>query len=302
MKIIITGGSGLIGRALTNSLTHDGHQVVILSRNPERVRGLPAGATVVGWDGKRAAGWAEHVNGAQAVVNLAGAGVANARWTEARKRQILESRINAGQAVVEAIQGVNTKPEVVIQSSAVGYYGPRSDESVPERSRPGDDFLAGVCQDWEASTAEIGNIGIRLVSIRTGVVLSLVGGAFPRLALPFKFFAGGPVGSGQQWFPWIHMADEVGAIRFLIEKETASDSFNLTAPKPLTNAEFAKVLGRVMGRPAFMPAPAFMMKLVFGEMSTVLLDGQKAMPYGLLEAGYQFKFPDAESALRDLLT
>lgn len=301
MKVIITGGSGLIGRALTASLAADDHEVIILSRTPERVSGLPNGARAEAWNGKTAEGWGHLVEGAGAIVNLAGAGVADGRWTEDRKRLILDSRVNAGNAIVEAVRAAKSKPNVVLQSSAVGYYGPHGIEDVTEQTPPGDDYLAGVCQAWEASTAEIGNLGIRRIELRSGVVLSMDGGALPKMIMPFQFFAGGPIGSGRQRVPWIHIDDEVGAIRFLIDKETSSGPFNLTAPTPLSNAEFGRVIGKVMGRPAFVPTPAFAMKLLFGEMSTVLLDGQCAKPFALLEAGYQFKFPDAESALRDLL-
>jgi uncharacterized protein (TIGR01777 family) len=301
MRIIIPGGSGLIGRALTADLTAVGYEVVILSRSPEKVKGLPGGARAEGWDGQSAAGWGHLADGAGAIVNLAGESLAAGRWTSERKRRILESRVKPGQAVVEAVEAAQNKPGVVIQSSAVGFYGPRGDEEIAETAAPGTDFLANLCREWEASTAPIGGMGVRLVVIRTGLVLSLEGGALPRILLPFKLFVGGPVGSGRQWWPWIHIADVVPAILFLIETETAPGPYNLTAPNPLTNTQFSRVVGRVLGRPALMPVPAFALQLLFGEMSTVLLDGQRVMPYALREAGFTFRFPDAESALQDLL-
>lgn len=301
MSIIITGGTGLIGRALAAELVADNETVIILTRVPERAQGLPAGVRVEQWDGRSAEGWGQLADGAKAIVNLAGAGVADSRWSPERKRLIIDSRKKASAAVVEAVSAAKTKPDVVVQASAVGFYGAKNKGDLTERAEPGDDFLSEVCKEWEASAAAIGDMGIRLVTTRTGVVLSLNGGAFPKILLPFKFFAGGPIGNGKQWFPWIHIADEVAAIRFLIDKEVAPGPYNLTAPNVVTNAEFSKILGQVMGRPAFMPAPAIAFELLFGEMSTVLLDGQKAIPHALVEAGFQFKFPEAEGALRDLV-
>jgi hypothetical protein len=306
MRIIITGGSGLIGRALTASLAADKHEVIVLSRDPEWVVGLPKGARAVQWDGRSAAGWGSLADGADAIVNLAGESVAgesilSMRWTAARKKRILESRLNAGKAVVEAVRSAKNKPKVLIQSSAVGYYGPRNGADLEEDAPAGNDFLANVCKQWEAATAEVEKLGVRRAIIRTGVVLSTEGGVLPLQMLPFKLFAGGPIGSGAQAYPWIHIADEVGAIRFLIETEAASGVFNLTAPEPLNNKEFGQVLGRVMGRPAFIPTPGFVFKIAFGEVSTLLLDGQRPIPSRLTGLGYQFKFPAAEAALRDLL-
>ena len=301
MRIVITGGAGLIGRALTAGLAADGHEVILLSRAPGRVTGLPAGARAEGWDGRTAAGWGPLADGAQAIVNLAGESLAAGRWTAERKRRIRESRLNAGRAVVQAAEMAGRAPRVVVQSSAVGYYGPQGDQELAEETPPASDFLAQLCVDWEASTAPVEAMGVRRVVIRSGVVLSAGDGALPRMLLPFKLFAGGPLGGGRQWLPWIHIADEAAAIRFLIEKEEAAGPFNLTAPHPLTNAEFGRVVGRVLGRPAWMPAPAFALRLALGEMATVVLDGQRAVPRRLLGLGFTFRFPEAEAALRDLL-
>jgi uncharacterized protein (TIGR01777 family) len=303
MRIIITGGSGLIGRALAASLAADGHEAILLSRTPERATGLPVGVRAAGWDGRTAAGWGYLADGAEAIVNLAGESIAAGRWTPERKRRIRDSRLDAGRAVVEAVRAATDRPRVVIQASAVGYYGPRGDEEITEQTPPGDNFLAqAVVVEWEASTAPVEALGVRRAVIRTGVVLSEAGGALPRLLLPFKFFAGGPLGSGRQWFPWIHIADEVGAIRFLIDSQAASGPFNLSAPNPLTNAEFSRILRHVLGRPTFVPTPAPALRLLFGEMATVLLDGQRALPRRLLDLGFIFRFQEAEAALRDLLT
>ena len=301
MRTIITGGSGLIGRALAVELAAAEHEVIILSRAPGRVSGLPAGARAVGWDGRSAEGWQDLADGAAAIVNLAGESIAAGRWTAARKRRIAESRRQAGAAVVQAVAGAATKPQVLIQASAVGYYGPRGDETITEDAAAGADFLAQVCVPWEASTEPVERLGVRRVVIRTGIVLSRDGGALPRMMLPFRLFAGGPLGSGRQGFPWIHNADEVSAIRWLIEREDASGPFNLAAPETLTNAEFSRVLGRVMRRPSFMPTPGFALRLVLGELATLLLDGQRQVPRRLLDLGFTFRFPTAEAALRDLL-
>lgn len=301
MRVIITGGSGLIGRPLCAALLKEGHDVVVLSRNPSRVKAMPAGVQLLAWNGKTANGWGDTVNGAGAVINLAGEGLADGRWTDERKARILNSRINAGKAVLQAIEQAPNKPAVLIQSSAVGYYGPRQDEIITEASGPGSDFLARLCFDWEASTAPAEKLGLRRPVIRTGIVLSKEGGAFPKLVLPFRLFAGGPIGSGKQWYPWIHIEDEVRAILFLLSHESATGPFNLTAPNPLTNRALAKTIGKVMGRPALLPAPGFAMKALFGEMSTVLLDGQRAIPQRLLEFGFTFNYPTAEEALRNLL-
>jgi len=301
MRIIITGGTGLIGKALSTALLADGHQVIVLSRNPDKAINTPSGLQLEKWDGKSTAGWGHLVDGAGAIVNLAGEGIADGRWSAERKKLIRESRVHVGLAVQDAVKQATEKPKVVLQSSAVGYYGPTKDEMITENSPPGADFLAKVCFDWEASTVPLVQMGIRRPVLRTGVVLSTEGGAFPKMMLPFKFFAGGPIGSGKQWLPWIHLEDEVRAIQFLLNHESATGPFNLAAPTPVTNKEFGKTLGKVMERPALAPAPAFVMKTVFGEMSTVLLDGQRAIPNRLEEAGFTFKFPTLEAALRDLL-
>jgi hypothetical protein len=301
MHVIITGGTGLIGRHLAQDLAADGHRVSILTRHPEKHQGLSGQIQLIGWDAKTTEGWAQLVDEADAVVNLTGAGIADARWTPARKQLIRDSRVDAGQALVAAIRAAQSKPRVLIQASAVGYYGPCGDELITEESPPGKDFLAQVCVQWEASTAPVEDMGVRRAIIRTGIVLSQQGGALPRMLLPFKLFVGGPLGNGKQYFPWIHIQDEVRAIRFLLELDQASGAYNLTAPNPPTNAEFSRALGKVLGRPAFLPTPALALKILFGEMATVLLDGQRAVPERLLQQGFSFRFTEAEEALRDIL-
>lgn len=306
MRVIIAGGTGLIGLALAAELAGAGYEVVLLSRSPERAAGLPSGVRAERWDGRTAQGWGKLADGAAAIVNLAGENLAGesffpSRWTPERKERIVRSRLNAGAAVVEAVQAAAAKPRVVIQSSGIGVYGPRQDEEISEASSAGSDFLATLAVQWEASTAGVEALGVRRAVIRTGAVLSKAGGALTRMVLPFRLFAGGWFGNGRQWLSWIHVADQAGAIRFLIENPQASGLFNLCAPQPLTGRDFGRCIGRVMGRPAFLPVPAFAMRLAFGEVATVVLDGQRALPKRLLDLGFRFRFPDADAALRDLL-
>jgi len=301
MRVIITGGTGLIGRALAADLAFELYEVIVLTRHPERATRLPKGVRAEGWDGRTAAGWGRLADGADAIINLAGESIASGWWTAARKRRILESRVNAGRAVVEAVNGATRKPGLVIQASAVGYYGPHGDEEVTEALPAGNDFLADVCREWEASTAEVQAMGVRRAVLRTGIVLSRTGGPLPVMRLPFQFFVGGPLGGGKQWFPWIHIADEIGAIRFAMKKTEAQGVFNVCSPNPLTNAAFSRTLAKVMRRPSFMPAPAFAVRLMLGELSTLLLDGQREIPQRLQQLGFRFRFSEAEAALRDLL-
>ncbi len=307
MRVIITGGTGLIGRALAADLASAGYEVILLSRRPERAAGLPSGVRAERWDGRTAEGWGKLADGATAIVNLAGENLAGegffpSRWTPERKERIIRSRLNAGAAVVEAVKAAVVKPRVVIQSSGIGVYGPRQDEELSEEAPVGSDFLATLAVQWEASTADVEALGVRRAVIRTGAVLSRAGGALTRMVLPFRLFAGGWFGSGRQWLSWIHVADQAEAIRFLIENPQASGLFNLCAPQPLTGRDFGRCIGRVMGRPALLPVPAIVMRLVFGEVTTVVLDGQRVLPKRLLDLGFRFRFPDAESALRDLLS
>jgi uncharacterized protein (TIGR01777 family) len=302
MKIVITGGTGFIGRALVGELTGAGHQVVALSRNAEKGRRVLGDIAVVAqWDGKSASGWAEHADSTGAIVNLAGESISSGRWTRSKKARILKSRLDAGQAVVEAILNAGRKPKVVIQSSGIGYYGPRSDE-VDESSAAGSGFLPQVAQEWEASTKKVQEMGVRQIVVRTGVVLGKSGGALPRLLTPFRLFIGGPLGNGKQYFPWIHLRDEVKAIRFLAESEKLEGPFNLVAPESLTMKDFSVMLGKVMKRPSWLKVPGFALRLVFGQMAEeVLLSGQRALPRRLMQAGYEFAYPSLEPALREIL-
>ncbi len=299
MRVVITGGSGLIGRALARNLSE--HEVVLLTRDPDRVKSLPPGVRAARWDGRTGDGWASLLSGETAIVHLAGESVAEGRWTAAKKRRIRDSRVVSGQAVMDALRKAPVKPRVLVQASAVGYYGGHGDEAVPESTPPGRDFLSSVCEEWEASTAEAESLGVRRAVARTGIVLAREGGALPAMSLPFKMMIGGRIGDGRQWFPWIHGDDEVGALRFLLEREDARGAFNLTAPHPVINRELTRTLARVLRRPGFLPVPGFALRLAVGEMAGSLLQGQRAVPSRLLELGYVFRWPDLEPALLDLL-
>lgn len=300
MKVIITGGTGLIGQALAEDLAADGHDVILLSRSTGTVVGLSTSVRVEKWDGRTATGWGHLVEGADAIVNLAGANLSAGRWTAKRKQEILQSRQDPGAAVVQAVQAAKNKPAVVVQVAAIGYYGSSETELFDEEDGPGTDFLASVCQEWEASTKGVEDLGVRRVVVRMAVVLSKKGGALPRMLLPFKLFVGGPIGSGKQWMSWVHLADAVRALRFLIETPQAQGVVNLSAT-PLTNRQLSKIIGKVLHRPSFIPVPAFVLKLLFGEMSMVLLDGQRVSSKRLESLGFQFRYPEAEAALMDLL-
>jgi uncharacterized protein (TIGR01777 family) len=299
MRIIISGGTGFIGKALTKSLLAEGHQVWILTRNLQSAQ-LVEGACGIGWDGQTTTGWGEMISQVDAIVNLAGENLGSGSWTGARRIRILSSRVEAGKVIYEAIRLANPRPQVLIQASAVGFYGPHGAEPVTEESAPGRGFLAEVCEAWEASSQPIEELGVRRVVIRTGVVLSKNEGALPRMILPFKLYVGGPLGNGRQGLPWIHPVDEVAAIRFLLESEKARGVFNLSAPEPLSNADFGHVLAKVMRRPYWLPVPAFTLRLLLGEMSTLVLEGQYMLPKRLQDLGFNFRFTTAEAALQDL--
>ncbi|MBI4928999.1 MAG: TIGR01777 family protein, partial [Anaerolineae bacterium] len=282
MRIVILGGTGLIGKAFTNEMIRAHHELVIVTRSPESMRSQ-TGVAYARWNGRNAEGWAEHVDGADAIVNLAGENIGGRRWTAQQKKRILESRLSAGAAVVAAVKQAVQKPRIVFQVSGVGYYGILNPAPCDEQAAPGDDFLARVSQAWEESTREVESMGVRRVIGRTGAVLSLEGGALPRMLLPFRLLTGGPLGSGKQWLSWIHIKDQVRAMRFLLESETASGVYNLTSPEPVTNAVFGRCIGKVLRRPYWIPAPGFALRLVLGEMSTLVLDGQQVIPQRLLD-------------------
>lgn len=297
MKVIITGASGIIGKALTQALHQQEHDVIGLSRNPDRYRDdiIP----YLQWDAKSGDGWYSEIDETTVIVNLAGENIGAGRWSNDRKERILNSRIYAGKAVVDAIQRAESKPLAVIQMSAIGYYESNVDKEQTEEDPKGEGFLADVVEEWEKSTDEVDDLGVRRVILRTGPVLTKEGGALPRMALPVKLFVGGKLGDGKQMFPWIHLKDVVGVLLYAMENDIQG-VYNLTAPNPVTNKEMTKALGKVFRRPTFLFVPAFVIRILFGEMATVVLDGQNGVPEKLEKAGYKFQFDDVENALRDI--
>ncbi len=301
MRAVVAGGTGFIGSALVRSLTQDGHEVVVLSRAASGQKPLP-GVTFVPAGGRSGAAWSRHLDGADVLVNLAGENISSGWWTRARKKRLRQSRLDAGAAVMDALARVASPPAVLVQASATGCYGDRGDAPVDESAPCGTGFLAELARDWEASTAGAEALGVRRVVVRTAVVLGAHGGALPRLLAPFRFFLGGPLGSGRQYFPWIHLADEVAAIRFLMDHASASGPFNLAAPGAVTQDALARAVGRALGRPSFVRAPAGLLRLVMGEMARELfLGGVRAVPRRLVELGFAFRFPDLAAALADIL-
>lgn len=299
MRIIIAGGSGFLGSSLIAALAKGGHDVVTLSRStpsgganePRRVAWSPDGTV---------GSWAAAIEGADAVVNLAGEPIAAKRWTPAQKARIVQSRVLATRSLAGAMRAAAQPPATFISGSAVGFYGPHGDELVTETTPAGRDFLADVCVQWEAEAVKA-PAGTRVVTIRTGLVLARDGGALPRMLPPFWLGAGGPLGSGQQYWPWIHKDDWVALVRFALESPVVRGPVNATAPHPVTSAEFAQGLGRALHRPAFLPAPAFALRLLLGEMAEgLLLSGQRALPAKAEQAGFRFTYKNLPSALSQL--
>ncbi|HMD40842.1 MAG TPA: TIGR01777 family oxidoreductase [Candidatus Acidoferrum sp.] len=301
MKILVTGSSGLVGTALVRSLARDGHTVCRLVRPQSTAKGESKDGFDVAWNPATGELGGAAV-GADAVVNLAGASIADGRWSAERKAQFRSSRIDTTRSLVNALAKMNARPRVLLSASATGIYGDRGDEILTEESQPGNDFLANLGKDWEAEAVKAEAIGIRVVRARIGIVLSRDGGALPPMLLPFKFFAGGKLGSGKQWMSWITLEDLIEILRFALEKGDVRGPINVISPQPVQNAEFTKILGRTIHRPALLPAPAFALRLALGEMAdALLLSGQRVLPQKLQHFGYQFLHPDLSSALAAIL-
>jgi uncharacterized protein len=300
MKVLVTGATGFVGQRVVRQLLNDGDEVVVLTRN------IAKGALYLGnkckyfqWSDTSTLPPEEAFQGVDAVINLMGEGIAEKRWDEAQKKKIYDSRIVATSKLLERIQAMAKKPSVLVSASAIGIYGNRGDEELTEQSSTADDFLARVCKDWETEAFKAKGLGMRVAVIRTGVVLGKDGGALKKMLPIFKLGAGGPVGSGGQYMSWIHV-DDIASMYVHAAKDSSFEGIlNGTAPYPATSKEFAKQLGKTLGRPAFAPAPAFALKLVFGEMSQVLLDGQKVLPTKFKEKKFRFRFPTLEMALKE---
>ncbi|WP_248733128.1 TIGR01777 family oxidoreductase [Pseudomonas sp. MWU13-2517] len=295
MHILLTGGTGLIGRQLCRYWLAQGHRLTVWSRDPEQVAKL-CGEHVLG------VGRLQEVIGAvDAVINLAGAPIADRPWTKKRKTLLWSSRISLTETLLAWMEGLEQKPAVLISGSAVGWYGDGGERELNEASGPvQDDFPSQLCIAWEETALRAEALGVRVVLVRTGLVLAAEGGFLSRLLLPFKLALGGPIGDGRQWMPWVHIKDQIALIDFLLHKPDASGPYNACAPHPVRNREFAKTLGRVLHRPAFMPLPALALKIGLGELSGLLLGGQKAVPERLLAAGFTFQFTELHAALEDL--
>ncbi|MCG3175123.1 MAG: Epimerase family protein [Candidatus Omnitrophica bacterium] len=301
VKIILAGGTGFIGRALLRRLLDDGHDVVLLSRSAHPFTGFHHDRLrTVAWDGQSPGEWTRQFDGADAVVNLSGAGIADGRWSAGRKRLLVESRLKSTHALVTAMLGARPKPQVFVCASAVGYYGDVPSGEVAESAPQGRDFLADLCGQWEKAAMEAQELGVRVVCARIGVVLALEGGALGKFIPPFKAFIGGPLGSGRQAFPWIHRDDVAGAIAHLISNKHVRGPVNLTAPETLTMRQFCDELGRAMRRPSWLPVPGFALRLLLGELAGMVLTGQRAVPAKLAQSGYAFKYPHANQALAEI--
>ncbi|MBS1818021.1 MAG: TIGR01777 family oxidoreductase [Acidobacteria bacterium] len=301
MKIVIAGGTGFLGRPLCEGLVRDGHEVVVLTRSEHA--SVPAGVRAVAWDPKRAAApWAGEIDGSAAVINLAGEPIADHRWTAAQKHRIEDSRVAATERIVQAIASAEAPPALLLNGSAVGFYGHCGDAVVTEETGAGHDFLAAVCRRWEAQAVAASSSTTRVVCLRTGLVLSKRGGALPKLLPAFKLGVGGRLGSGKQYWPWIHHQDWVNLVRFIVATPGVVGPINATAPAPVTNAEFSGELGRALGRPTFFPVPRLALVVLLGEMAdAMLLSGQRAVPARAQQLGFTFAYPTLALALDAIL-
>jgi uncharacterized protein (TIGR01777 family) len=298
MNLVLTGASGFIGSKLVERLGQS-HDLKLLTRRQPKKTGLPRTQWII-WEPGAPGEWERCIEGADGIINLAGEPIAKKRWSLEQKDRIRFSRVNTTRALVRAIAKTKHKPKFLINGSAVGYYGPRGDELLTENSPAGAGFLADVCREWEDEARHAQSDRVRVALLRTGIVLGKGEGALAKMVKPFKLFAGGYLGSGKQWMPWIHVEDEVGLIQFLIEKETASGAFNATAPNPVTMEEFCKKLASVLNRPSWAPVPAPVLRLLLGEMAEMLLTGQRALPKAAQDLGYVFRYRNIFDALQSL--
>ncbi|MEO1006516.1 MAG: TIGR01777 family oxidoreductase [Cyanobacteria bacterium J06638_38] len=304
MKIAITGATGLVGSRLVAVLNQKGHQILVLTRNPSKAqKTFPASVysnlEIVQYSPLESGSWQQHISGCDAVVNLAGEPIAE-RWSPQLKNAIMESRQLGTRKLVEAISMAESKPQVLVSGSAVGYYGTSETNAFDETSDSGSDFLAQVCQNWEAEAQKVTESGVRLVILRIGIVLAN-GGALGKMIGPFKMFAGGPIGSGRQWFSWIHRDDLVNLIAQAIEQEDMSGTYNATAPNPVRMGTLCQVLGEVMNRPSWLPVPDFVLEVLLGDGAIVVLEGQQVLPKKTKASGFNFQYAELKPALREIV-
>ncbi|EHQ91011.1 TIGR01777 family oxidoreductase [Desulfosporosinus youngiae] len=301
MNVLIFGGTGFLGRHLTEELLSCGYQVSVITRNRQMIANkIESDVELLEWDNTTPLSSIRNLGAIDGVINFAGESIGNRRWTDSVKPEILNSRINSTRAIVNAINDGTIKPKVLINASAVGYYGSHQNEKITESEAPGQDFLAEVCRKWEAEAYKVHKQSTRVVTIRIGIVLGSQG-ALARMVTPYKFYVGGPLGKGDQWLSWIHIQDLLRMLRFIIEQDQVTGPVNGTAPNPVTMKDFSKTLGEVLGRPSWLPAPEFLLRMALGQMSEMLLHGQRAIPKKIVEAGFEFRFPDLKSALEDAL-
>lgn len=301
-KIIVTGAAGLIGRNLCRILAERGDEITVFTRNPDGAKKkLPFVKEFVKWDTYSSADYSEYIDGKDAVIHLAGASVAGSKWTESYKKEILSSRIVSTKTIVDSIANCKNKPDVLVCSSAIGFYGSTNDDIITEASPAGDDFLAGVCKEWERTACKVESFGVRRVSIRTGIVLDKNGGALSKMLTPFRLFAGGPLGSGHQWFSWIHWRDLCRIYIYALDDKYLNGEVNAVSPNPITMYEFAECLGRVMNRPSVVNIPEFVLRILLGEGADAVLASQRVIPQKLQNAGFKFEFTQPEEALKDIL-
>jgi hypothetical protein len=302
MKIVLAGATGFIGQKLIQRLLQEKHELILLTRDPEKAaQKFGRVLTPFKWDGRTQGDWLRLIDGADAVINLTGESIAGKRWNRRQKEKIRSSRIEATQIIVQAIEAAENKPSALINASAVGYYGDVPTDTVTEKYPASTDFLGMLSEKWENTAMQAKVFGVRVVCPRIGIVLGADGGALEKMILPFKLFAGGPLGSGNQWFPWIHIDDLIGAFLFVLKNQDISGAVNFTAPNPVTMKEFCTKLGKVLGRPSWIPVPVIVLRLAVGEFANFLLSGQKAVPEKLAKLGYDFTYEDVESALRNIL-
>lgn len=301
MKLILTGGTGFIGKALTEALIRRGHDLTVLTRRQAKADEPRVKPFYLYWDPPAGGVWEKAVQSADGIINLAGEPVAKKSWTDAQKKKILESRVLTTRAIVQAMEGNEAKPKFLINASAIGYYGDRKDEVLTEYALPGNGFLAEVCKAWEAEADRAETSGNRVVILRFGMVLEKDGGALGKMLPVFRYGLGGPLGDGKQWVSWIHRRDLIELILFSADTASVRGALNATAPVPVRMKEFAKALGSVLHRPAIFPAPAFLLKKVLGEMSELMLSSQKALPLKAQECGFRFAFPVLNEALASCL-
>ncbi|AFZ50260.1 thylakoid membrane protein ThyD [Dactylococcopsis salina] len=305
MKIAITGGTGFVGTRLIQKLSNSEHNLVVFTRDKQRgERTFPKKAfpnvEIVEYNPLQAGSWQNEIANSDAIVNLAGAGIADQPWTPERKQEILDSRLETTKYIVEAIKQADTKPQVLVNASAVGYYGTSETATFDETSGVGNDFLASVCQKWEATAKEIENTETRLVILRFGIVLG-EGGALGKMLTPFRLFAGGPLGTGEQWFSWIHLDDLVNLIQETINSAAYQGVYNATAPNPVRMSELCETLGEVMQRPSWLPVPEFALKLLLGEAAQAVLEGQNVIPKRTQEQGFTYQYPTLKPALANIV-